>query len=273
MSDLDCQTNSCAPNCPLSREKVPFFRLTEGQIRLLNLSFWPRAPPKPPIFRTNSRPCCRTTCPFSGADISTAFRSPPCLIITLNCEDGATHAWSGVKRSWKSDRPLHSDAVRVYCPSIAESKWKFAFPGCTLSAAGNPNGKPDAFHSGDRSCDVARQWRSRWRWASESRLQTQAIVSGLAETVISLALIIHRYLEFFPGAWEPSPDAALKRVRRRGAGRSGRTVRGGIRRPGGICAQPAHAAARLFLDRRRAATAGGGDRRRMRRDDALYLLA
>jgi len=57
---------------------------------------------------------------------------------------------------------------------------------------------------------LPRQFRSRWAWATEATLRGPAIVSGLAETVISLGLVILRYFVFFQWRMGTIADAALK---------------------------------------------------------------
>ena len=58
---------------------------------------------------------------------------------------------------------------------------------------------------------LPRQFRSRLAWASEANLHGPAIVSGLAETAVSLGLIIYRYFLFFEWRMGTIADAAIKR--------------------------------------------------------------
>jgi hypothetical protein len=58
---------------------------------------------------------------------------------------------------------------------------------------------------------LPQQYRRRWAWASDARLRGPTIFSGLAETVISLGLIILRYFVFFQWRMGTIADATLKR--------------------------------------------------------------
>jgi hypothetical protein len=58
---------------------------------------------------------------------------------------------------------------------------------------------------------LPRQFRDRWEWAAEAGLRGPAMLSGLAEGVVSLMLVILRYFAFFEHRLGTIADAALKR--------------------------------------------------------------
>jgi hypothetical protein len=57
---------------------------------------------------------------------------------------------------------------------------------------------------------LPRQYRSRWAWTSDASLRGPTIFSGLAETMISLGVIILRYYAFFQWRLGIISAAALK---------------------------------------------------------------
>ena len=58
---------------------------------------------------------------------------------------------------------------------------------------------------------LPREYQNRWEWTSEASLRYPAIVSGLAEAVICLALVIVRYFWFIDWRLGTIAAAALKR--------------------------------------------------------------
>jgi hypothetical protein len=58
---------------------------------------------------------------------------------------------------------------------------------------------------------LPRDFRTRWAWGFEWNLVRPAIVSGLAEAVVSLTVVILRYFAFFQWRMATIADAAIKR--------------------------------------------------------------
>ena len=58
---------------------------------------------------------------------------------------------------------------------------------------------------------LPRQWRSRWAWTSDASLRGPTIVSGLAETMVSLGLIMFRYYAFFQWRLRTIAEPVLKK--------------------------------------------------------------
>lgn len=58
---------------------------------------------------------------------------------------------------------------------------------------------------------LPRQWRSRWAWTSDASLRGPTIFSGMAETMVSLGLIMFRYYAFFEWRMGTITDPILKK--------------------------------------------------------------